>query len=78
MLVQVDKFYIAMNFIILDTQPVLHASTQIPIVLGRPFLDTSNALINCKNRIMKLSFRNMTLELNVFDIAKQPREDEEL
>ena len=27
---------------------------------------------------MKLSFGNMTLELNVFDIAKQPREEEEL
>uniref|UniRef100_A0A2N9HUD7 Retrovirus-related Pol polyprotein from transposon TNT 1-94-like beta-barrel domain-containing protein n=1 Tax=Fagus sylvatica TaxID=28930 RepID=A0A2N9HUD7_FAGSY len=35
---------------------------QIPIILGRPFLATSNALINCRNGVMKLSFGNMTLE----------------
>ncbi|XP_075483643.1 uncharacterized protein LOC142523798 [Primulina tabacum] len=39
---------------------------------GRPFLATSNALINCRNGIMKLSFGNMTLELNVFNLCKQP------
>ncbi|XP_073049540.1 uncharacterized protein [Primulina eburnea] len=38
---------------------------------GRPFLATSNALINCRNGIMKLSFDNMTLELNVFNLCKQ-------
>ena len=77
-LVQVDKFYFPVDFIILDTQPVLHVSTQIPIILSQPFLTTSNALIHCRNGIMKFSFGNMTLELNVFNIAKQPREDEEL
>ncbi|XP_073038065.1 uncharacterized protein [Primulina eburnea] len=42
--------------------------------LGRPFLATSNALINCRNGIMKLSFGNMTLELNVFNLCKQPHD----
>ncbi|XP_073129138.1 uncharacterized protein, partial [Henckelia pumila] len=47
--------------------------------LGGPFLATSNALINCRNGIMKLSFGNMTLELNVFNLCKQPsiNEDED-
>ncbi|XP_075500108.1 uncharacterized protein LOC142538692 [Primulina tabacum] len=45
------------------------------LILGRPFLVTSNALINCRNGIMKLSFRNMTLELNVFNLCKQPKDD---
>ncbi|XP_073137090.1 uncharacterized protein [Henckelia pumila] len=49
------------------------------VILGRPFLATSNALINCRNGIMKLSFGNMTLELNVFNLCKQPsiNEDED-
>ncbi|XP_073137227.1 uncharacterized protein [Henckelia pumila] len=49
------------------------------VILGRPFLATSNALINCRNGIMKLSFENMTLELNVFNLCKQPsiNEDED-
>ncbi|KAM6556416.1 hypothetical protein CsatB_003435 [Cannabis sativa] len=36
----------------------------------RPFLATSNAIINCRNGVLKLSFGNMTVELNVFNVAK--------
>ena len=43
MLVQVDKFIYLVDFIVLDTQPV-EACNLIPVILGRPFLATSNAL----------------------------------
>jgi len=76
-LVQVDKFIYPIDFIILDTQPV-EACNSFPVILGRPFLATSNALINCRNRLMKLSFGNMTLEMNIFNIYKQPRDDNDL
>jgi len=65
------------DFIVLDTQPV-EASNSIPVILGRLFLATSNVLINCRNGLMKLSFGNMTLEMNVFNICKQPRNDNDL
>jgi len=68
MLVQVDKFIYPVDFIVLDTQPV-EACNSIPVILGCPFLATSNALINCKNGLMKLSFGNMTLEMNIFNIC---------
>jgi len=42
-LVQVDKFVYPVDFIVLDTQPV-EACNLIPVILGRPFLATSNAL----------------------------------
>ena len=74
-LVQVDKFYFPVDFIVLDTHPVINASANIPVILGRPFLATSNALINCRNGVMKLSFGNMTLELNIFNVCKQPGDD---
>ena len=77
-LVQIDKFYYPVDFIVLDTHPVLNANAQIPVILGRPFLATSNALINCRNGVLKLSFGNMTLEMNVFNICKQPRDDSDL
>jgi hypothetical protein len=54
-LVQVDKFIYPVDFVFLDTQPV-EACNSIPVILGRPFLGTSNALINCRNGQMKLSF----------------------
>lgn len=50
----------------------------IPVILGRLFLVTSNAIINCRNGIIKLSFGNMTIELNVFNICKQPVLNEEV
>jgi len=76
-LVQVDKFIYSVDFIVLYTQPV-EAFNSFPIILGRLFLTTSNALINCRNGLMKLSFGNMTLEVNIFNICKQPRDDNDL
>ena len=78
-LVQVDKFYYPVDFIVLDTHPLIGTSAQIPVILGHPFLATSNAIINCRNGLVQMSFGNMTLELNIFDLCKQPREvDEEI
>ena len=65
-----------MDFIVLETEPIVNNYKPIPIILGRPFLATANALINCRNGIMNLSFGNMTLELNVFNICKQPSDDD--
>ncbi|RVW76185.1 Retrovirus-related Pol polyprotein from transposon 297 [Vitis vinifera] len=51
----------------------------VPIILGRPFLATSNAIINCRNGVMQLTFGNMTLELNIFHLCKRhlhPEEEE--
>jgi len=76
-LVQVDKFIYLVDFIVLDTQP-LEACNSFSVILERPFLATSNALINCRNRLMKVSFGNMTLEMNIFNIYKQPDDDNDL
>jgi hypothetical protein len=77
-LIKVDKFYFPMNFIVLDTEPVQNVGVQIPVILGRPFLATANALINCRTGVMKISFGNMKVELNIFDISKRPRECDEI
>ena len=69
-LVQVDNFYYPVDFVVLDTDPLKEAN-YVPIILGRPFLDTSNAIINCRNGFMQLTFGNMTLELNIFYMSKK-------
>ncbi|XP_022865447.1 uncharacterized protein LOC111385297 [Olea europaea var. sylvestris] len=76
-LVQIDKFYYPVDFLVLDVKVDVNVDSKIPIILGRPFLATANALINCRNGLMKLSFGNMTLEVNIFHIAKQPMESDE-
>ena len=70
-LIQVDKFYYLVDFVVLDTEPVAVGTNYVPIILGRPFLATSNAIINCRNGVMQLTFGNMTLELNIFHFSKK-------
>ena len=77
-LIQVDKFYYPVDFVVLDTEPAAARANYVPIILGRPLLATSNAIINCRNDVMQLTFGNMTLELNIFHLSKkhiQPEED---
>ena len=78
-LVKVDKFYYSMDIVVLDTEPVAEGTNLVPIILGRPFLATSNAIINFRNGVMQLTFGNMTLELNIFHLSNKhkPTEDEE-
>ena len=71
-LIKVGDFVFPVDFIILETQPVVNPNGQIPVILGRPFLATSNALINCRNGLMKLTFGNMTIDLNVFNVGEPP------
>ena len=70
-LVKVDKFYYPVDFVVLDIEPVAVGTNHVPIILGRSFLATSNAIINCRNGVMQLTFGNMTLELNIFHLSSK-------
>ena len=59
-LVKIEQFYYHVDFIVLDYQHVLHPNVHTPIILSRPFLATANALINCRNGRMQLTFGSMT------------------
>ena len=78
-LVKRDKFYYPMDFVVLDTEPVAEGTNLVPIILRRPFFATSNAIINCRNGVMQLTFGNMTLDLNISHLSNKdkPAEDEE-
>ena len=45
-LLRVDKFIYPVDFIVLETEPIINNYKPI---LGRPFLTTTNTLINCRN-----------------------------
>ena len=77
-LVQVDKFYFPMNFVVLDTQPVVNQGTQFPVILSKPFLATANAIIHCRGGLMTLSFGNMTVNLNIFNVIKGMGDEEDV
>ena len=78
-LIQVEKFHYPVDFVVLNIELVAVETNYVPIILGRPFLATSNAIINCRNGVVQLTFGNMTLELNIFHFSKkhmQPMEEE--
>ena len=77
-LVKVDNFYYPVDFVVLDTEPKAESTHQVPIILGRPFLATANAIINCRNEVMQLTFGNMTLEFNIFHPSNRDKPAEDM
>ena len=75
-LVQVDKFYFPVDFVVLDTQPVVNQGTQFPVILVRPFLATANAIIHCRGGLMTLSYT--TVNLNIFNVIKGMGDEEDV
>jgi len=58
------------DFVVIKTENVSNIASQVPVILGHHFLATANALINCRNGMMRLSFSNMTLELKIFNMQR--------
>ena len=77
-LVQVDKLYFPVDFVVLNTQPMVNQGTQFPVILSRPFLATANAIIHCRGGLMTLSFGNMTVNLNIFNVIKEIGDEEDV
>ncbi|XP_070035997.1 uncharacterized protein [Nicotiana tomentosiformis] len=69
-LVKVEKFVFPVDFVILDCQ----VDEEIPIILGRPFLATGRALINCETRYFKMRLNNEEIIFNVQQSMRRPNE----
>ncbi|GJT65699.1 putative reverse transcriptase domain-containing protein [Tanacetum coccineum] len=65
-MVKVDKFIFPVDFVILD----MEEDHRIPIILGRPFLATTHAMIDVFNK--KISFE-VGFEIITFDLEKSIR-----
>ncbi|XP_070049998.1 uncharacterized protein [Nicotiana tomentosiformis] len=72
MLVQVGKFVFPADFVILDCQ----VDEEIPIILGRSFLDTGRALIYCETGELKMRLNNEEIIFNVQKSMRRPDEFE--
>ncbi|XP_070019319.1 uncharacterized protein [Nicotiana sylvestris] len=69
-LVQVGKFVFPADFVILDCQ----VDEEIPIILGRPFLATRRALIDCETRELKMRLNDEEVIFNVQQSMRRPSE----
>ncbi|GAV61651.1 hypothetical protein CFOL_v3_05178, partial [Cephalotus follicularis] len=74
-LVTVDELYFPVDFLVLDMEtPVI--GKPYSIILGRPFLATANASINCRSGAMDITFGNKKLRINIFNAPLGPQGEE--
>nr|XP_043639415.1 uncharacterized protein LOC122610495 [Erigeron canadensis] len=65
-IVKVEDFYYPVDFIVMDIEPS-YRDIQPTIILGRPFLATISARIDCRTGAMDISFGNKKLRINIFN-----------
>ncbi|CAN6483516.1 unnamed protein product [Victoria cruziana] len=73
-LLKIESFIFPVDFVVLDMEGV-DTKYQTPIILGRPFLATLNACINCRTGVLEISFAGQKLRLNIFHAAMGPAGD---
>ncbi|XP_070020205.1 uncharacterized protein [Nicotiana sylvestris] len=73
-LVQVGKFILPVDFIILDYE----ADEEVPIILGRPFLATGGAIIDVREGKLKMRVDDEEITFNVYKLLKLPKHYKEL
>ncbi|KAI3815454.1 hypothetical protein L1987_15122 [Smallanthus sonchifolius] len=64
-IVKVEEFYYPVDFLVLDYSSV-DPSQQQNVILGRPFLNTAHAIIDCRYGTVDMTFGNRKMRLNVF------------
>ncbi|XP_070056731.1 uncharacterized protein [Nicotiana tomentosiformis] len=69
-LVQVEKIVFPTDFVILDCR----VDEEIPIILGRPFLATGRALIDCETGELKMRLNDEKITFNVQKSMQGPSE----
>ncbi|XP_050878185.1 uncharacterized protein LOC127082002 [Lathyrus oleraceus] len=65
-LVKIDKFVFPVDFLILE----MLEDEEIPLILGRPFLETGRCLINIEERTMTLKVYDKELNIDVRNIMR--------
>ncbi|GKC62763.1 reverse transcriptase domain-containing protein [Tanacetum coccineum] len=66
MLVEVGKFTFLADFIILE----MEEDSKVPLILGRPFLHTTDAVIRVKQKQLNLGVRTERMIFNIDSAMK--------
>ncbi|XP_057999069.1 uncharacterized protein LOC131177910 [Hevea brasiliensis] len=71
--IKLGKFFIPVDFVVLE----MEEDIQIPIILRRPFLATTGAIIDVKNERLTLKVGDEEVEFNLFRAIKHKLEPDE-
>ncbi|XP_006603164.1 uncharacterized protein [Glycine max] len=69
-LVKVCHFTFPVDFVIMD----IEEDTDIPLILGRPFMLTTNCVVDMGNENLELSIDNQKITFDLFKAMKYPQE----
>ncbi|XP_076888742.1 uncharacterized protein LOC143539276 [Bidens hawaiensis] len=64
-IVKVEEFYYPVGLLVLDYSSI-DPTQQQNVILGRPFLNTAHAIIDCRFGTVDMAFGNRKMRLNVF------------
>ena len=67
-LIKVGKFVFPVDFVVIN----IEEDKQVPLMLGRPFLETRATLIGVKKRELTLKIRDEAVHFDLNHILKQP------
>ncbi|KHN10391.1 hypothetical protein glysoja_049272, partial [Glycine soja] len=70
-LVKVHRFTFRVDFVIMD----IEKDAEIPLILGRPFMLTSNCVVDMGNGNLEMSVDDQKVTFNLFKAIKCPGED---
>ena len=65
-IMKVKDCYFPVDFVVLDTEPVAAPNQHILVILGRPFLATSDVVIRCRNGGCDTWFREHEVGVKCF------------
>lgn len=71
-LVKIDKFIFPVDFVVLD----MEEDSDIPLILGRPFLATGRALIDVADGTLTLNVQDEKVTFNVLKAMEHPKGEE--
>jgi hypothetical protein len=70
----VEDFVYPADFIVLETHKNVDINSEVSLILGRPFLATLNANINCRDGKMMITCNGKEVLINIFDHSKSEEE----
>lgn len=72
LLVQVDKLIVPVDFVVMEMETCNHKLVDPVILLGRPFMATTQTIIDVHNGKLKMTVLGETVEFDVFKAMSLP------
>ena len=72
-LVKVEKFMFPVDFVVMD----IEEDTEVPLILGRPFMKTTKVIIDVDDGKLKVRVQDDEVNFNVFEAMQHPKDKQQ-